>query len=75
MRLAAIDSLKNEHVWLVTLDRRKGYSQEGNDRGKTLWYERDKNGDCESDTTSRLAFIRRGYTNDKEDNCEENGDC
>lgn len=56
-------------------EERKIYLQERNYRGKTLWHECDKNGDRESDTTSRLAFIRGGDTDDEEDYGEDDGDC
>ena len=76
MRLAAMDSLKKKRSRSVdNTGRRKDYLQEGNYRGKTLWHECNKNGDRESDTTSRLAFIRGGDTDNEEDDGEDDGDC
>ena len=76
MRLAAMDSLKKKRSRLVNnTGRRKDYLQERNYRGKTLWHECDKNGDRKSDTTSRLAFIRGGDTDNEEDYGEDDGDC
>ena len=76
MRLAAMDSLKKNRPRSVDdTGRRKDYLQERNYRGKTLWHECDKNGDRESDTTSRLAFIRGGDTDNEEDDGEDDGDC